>query len=347
MQVKRTIGLGLAASIVDEDEREYISSSDSGEEEGRGEFNAGRRGGVGFARRKTSSVNSAQRLSQGDGSIEYIKAHSENNSEKQNKHDDSFEKLDATEPAVGEDVDEDGFRRQKRSSGGSSKGKPRSVAQNSDNGRSQGGLTSMFTDAMADNKYTIAELCQDKIYRANLYIMVIAWSSASFCFYILGFYIKYIPGDIFINIIITCVADAISSIGAGMIAQYIGTQRTLFGSYALAAIGGVLLILFDQNEVLIMVLMMVTKFGINVCFTLCYIINAEYFPSIVCSRVFGICNIFSRISTILSPLIAEVTPPIPMIIYVLICSVSMIASMFLRKAEDGEAFADIDDCMSQ
>ena len=96
----------------------------------------------------------------------------------------------------------------------------------------------------------------------------------------------------------------------------------------------------------IMFLMMVTKFGINICFTLCYIINAEYFPSIVCSRVFGICNIFSRISTILSPLIAEVTPPIPMGIYVLICTISMVASMFLTKGEENDAFADLDDCMS-
>ena len=98
---------------------------------------------------------------------------------------------------------------------------------------------------MADNKFTIAELMQDRIYRANLIIIVISWSASSFCFYILGFYIKYIPGDIFINIIVTCVADALSSIGAGVIAQSIGTQRTLFGAYALAAIGGVLLIIFD------------------------------------------------------------------------------------------------------
>ena len=345
-QARRPIGLGLAASIVDEDEREYISSSESGEDDDREERMAGRRGGVGFARRKTSSVHSAERVPQGDLSIEYLMVQSDNNSEKQqNKHDDSFEKLDASPKAAAEDVDGDDFTRQKRSSG-SSKDKP-SVAQRSDAGRSQGGLTSMWTDGMADNKYTIAELCQDKIYRANLIIMVISWSSSSFCFYILGFYIKYIPGDIFINIIITCVADAISSIGAVVIAQTIGTQRTLFASYGLAAIGGVLLILFDKNDVVIMILMMVTKFGINVCFTLCYIINAEYFPSIVCARVFGICNIFSRISTILSPLIAEVTPPIPMIIYVLICTISMVASMFLTKAEDGEAFADLDDCMSQ
>ena len=158
VQAKKTIGLGLAASIVDEDEAEYISSSESGEDEDRAENMEGRRGGVGFARRKTSSVHSQERVLQGDGSIEYIKAHSENNSEKANKHDDSFEKLDASEPAVGGGGEEDGFLRQKRSSGGSSKGK-HSGAQGSDAGRSQGGLTSMFTDGMADNKYTIAELC--------------------------------------------------------------------------------------------------------------------------------------------------------------------------------------------
>ena len=96
-----------------------------------------------------------------------------------------------------------------------------------------------------------------------------------------------------------------------------------------------------------MMLIMMTKFGINIAFTLCYIINAEYFPSIVCSRVFGVCNIFSRISTILSPLIAEVTPPIPMVIYVLICFISMIASLFLTKNEEAElALQELDDSIS-
>lgn len=48
--------------------------------------------------------------------------------------------------------------------------------------------------------------------------MILSWSASSFCFYIIGFYIKYIPGDIFVNMITTCFADAISSIVAGVIA---------------------------------------------------------------------------------------------------------------------------------
>lgn len=125
----------------------------------------------------------------------------------------------------------------------------------------------------------------------------------------------------------------------------------MFGSFAISSLGGVCLILAPkENKMLIMIIIMATKFGINIAFTLCYIINAEYFPSIVCSRVFGICNIFSRISTIMSPMIAEVTPPWPMVIYVLICFISMVASLFLTKSGSDDvdlALQELDDSISQ
>lgn len=188
---------------------------------------------------------------------------------------------------------------------------------------------------------------QNRVYFVNLIIMILSWSASSFCFYILGFYIKYIPGSMFVNVIITCIADAISSIFAGLIAMRYGTQATLFWSFALAAVSGVPLML-STEPFAIMASMMTTKFGINICFTLCYIINAEYFPAVVCSRIFGICNIFSRVSTIMSPLIAEVTPPIPMVVYITVCLISTFASAFLTKSEEyQEAIAEMDDCISQ
>lgn len=80
--------------------------------------------------------------------------------------------------------------------------------------------------------------------------------------------------------------------------------------------------------------MLMTRFGISIAFTLCFIITAEFFPAIVSSRVFGICNIFAKLSTIMSPLLAEVTPPVPMVIYVIFCLVTMFAALFLEKKED-------------
>lgn len=116
-------------------------------------------------------------------------------------------------------------------------------------------------------------------------------------------------------------------------------------SFMFASVGGLMLIFSEYEPTLCI---MVTKFGINIAFTLCYIVNAEYFPAIVCSRVFGICNLFARFSTILSPLIAEVEPPIPMCICVGICLMSSIGSLFLTKNEEAEAaMNEIDDSISQ
>jgi hypothetical protein len=70
---------------------------------------------------------------------------------------------------------------------------------------------------VVENSFTIVDLWDDKVYRLNLIIMIMAWSASSFCFYIIGFYIKYIPGNVFHNVVSTSVADAISSIAVGFI----------------------------------------------------------------------------------------------------------------------------------
>ena len=106
--------------------------------------------------------------------------------------------------------------------------------------------------------------------------------------------------------------------------------------------------LSGKNEILIMIFMLLTRGGINICFVLCYIINAEYFPAILSASIFGICNLFSRITTIASPLIAEVHAPIPMLIYITVCTISSFFSLFLKGNEEiDEAMRDLDDTLSQ
>jgi hypothetical protein len=44
----------------------------------------------------------------------------------------------------------------------------------------------------------------------NLIMMIVSWVAASFSFYLLNFFIKYMPGDIYINSIISgCSAFAL------------------------------------------------------------------------------------------------------------------------------------------
>ena len=124
----------------------------------------------------------------------------------------------------------------------------------------------------------------------------------------------------------------------------------MFLSFSLAALGAVALMFSHDSQydrIFIPLFVLITRFGINSAFTLCYIITADYFPSIVSSRVFGICNLFSRFATILSPMIAELEPPLPMIVYSIVCSITMISSLGLTKSEEiAEAMKDIDDSLS-
>lgn len=46
-------------------------------------------------------------------------------------------------------------------------------------------------------------LKSDKMLVYNLFLMLLCWGSASFTFYLLNFFIKYMPGDIYINSIVS------------------------------------------------------------------------------------------------------------------------------------------------
>lgn len=80
--------------------------------------------------------------------------------------------------------------------------------------------TSIF--GITENDFTMVDIFKDRTYMLNLVIISISWMASAVCFYIIGFYVKYIPGNVYSNIIIISVADALSSIGAGVVAESIG-----------------------------------------------------------------------------------------------------------------------------
>ena len=91
----------------------------------------------------------------------------------------------------------------------------------------------------ADNdveKYDFNELTRDSVHFANLVIMNVAWSSTSFGFYLISYYLKYIPGDIFTNVILSAFADCLSSFFSAYMSTKMGTQKTLIVSFFISGI---------------------------------------------------------------------------------------------------------------
>lgn len=162
--------------------------------------------------------------------------------------------------------------------------------------------------------------------------MSVAWAASSFSYYMVSFYYKYIPGDIFSLVIVASFAEGCAALISGFIATYIGTKNTLFAGFLIGGFfGAALAVIPPESTAIILVCLLLTKAGVAAAFNLCYLVTAEYFPVVYTSTVFGACNIFARITTIFAPLIAEIKAPIPMIFYTIFCLISMLGTTVLTK----------------
>lgn len=52
-------------------------------------------------------------------------------------------------------------------------------------------------------EYNFALLMKIKSVLINMIIMNLAWSASSFGYYMVGFYLKYVPGDLYTNVIVS------------------------------------------------------------------------------------------------------------------------------------------------
>ncbi len=167
--------------------------------------------------------------------------------------------------------------------------------------------------------------------------MTIFWTSSSFNYYIMTFYLKYIPGNVYTNTSLSCIAEVIAYVGSGIVMDIFGVKLSFMISFILAATGGILLVIFFNAEgLLIATFVLFAKFGISFAFNIAYLATPQMFPVVLCSTAFGICNIFARFSTVLSPMIAELPDPAPMSIFSIMCIASAFLPLFLRKVKKAD-----------
>jgi hypothetical protein len=78
-------------------------------------------------------------------------------------------------------------------------------------------------------------------------------------------------------------------------------------------------------------LVMLARFGNCCAFFSIYRGTTDLFPVLFNSTAYGICNFVARGSSIFAPLAAEVKSNLPMIIYTVLCLISLAASTCLQK----------------
>jgi hypothetical protein len=166
----------------------------------------------------------------------------------------------------------------------------------------------------------------------NLIIMVAVWIASSFDYYLLNFQMKNIKGNIFLNTFSSSLSELPSIIISGIMYKKLGIKFTLVFWFSVSLCGGIPLLFFGNNHVdLIPIFVLFSKARVTATFNMCYLANAQIFPAIFAGTAFGICNIGAKLTTILAPLIAEVNPPLPMILFCITAGLACFLSLLIRK----------------
>jgi hypothetical protein len=95
-----------------------------------------------------------------------------------------------------------------------------------------------------------------------------------------------------------------------------------------------ILVVGDQFLQLMPFFVVIAKFGVAGAFNLVYISNADVFPTLFCATAMGICNFFARVVTIMAPEVAEQPAPLPMGIFVTLCSIAAFLTQFIRPLSE-------------
>lgn len=142
---------------------------------------------------------------------------------------------------------------------------------------------------------------------------------------------KYVKGNIYTNSSISSLSELLSYVFSGVFFKKIGMKPSFFICFTISIIGAALYIIFENNENLIPLFILLAKFGVTSTFNTVYLANAMMFPSILVASSFGICNIFARCATIIAPEMAEVPLPTPMIVFIILDGLGAMFSILLIK----------------
>lgn len=186
-------------------------------------------------------------------------------------------------------------------------------------------------------KGTLKDLVKIRRHLINLMLMIYIWIASSFDMYLITFQMKYLPGSIFVNTLVSSGFDIPISICAGFLYAKIGVKYTLPIFYTISLLGGIALVLVGDAEgypsFVPPLLVMTARLGVKVALDLCYLANSTIFPAIFAGTAFGLCNLGAKLFTIMSPLLAEADKPLPMIVFSVILVGAIGAALSLKKEE--------------
>ena len=165
--------------------------------------------------------------------------------------------------------------------------------------------------------------------RWNLLITTVAWMVITTGYYAINLLLKYLAGNIFLNSYTTAAGEIVGKAAGGFVIVCIGLKRMYLVSFSLAILGCIGMIVFAEYGSLTPYCVFISKLGYCMSFLGVYYNIILLFPTILKSSSMGFCNFFGRVAGIFAPVIAELVPPVNLLILLAGTAVTLILSQCL------------------
>jgi hypothetical protein len=169
----------------------------------------------------------------------------------------------------------------------------------------------------------------------NLGLMIVCWMSTSFTYFLVIFLVKYLPGNLFMNQLVSafsCIGYLVVPTMAGVmnnrLTMILGYKITLvFLCLMLAVEAGYL----HFTGIAYSFVFLLFKSGVSMVFISLFVIHQDLFHTKYLTSSYGVCNIFSRIVILAAPLVAEFKDrTIPVGLMIALNAIALIAAYKLR-----------------
>jgi len=144
------------------------------------------------------------------------------------------------------------------------------------------------------------------VLKTNLWAAALLYMEATFNFYLLTFYLKYFPGNVFSNSVYFACSDLLAFCLAGTFLNYTGMKTTIRCAATLALIGGIMYLTLSTHEDLVPFIICMSRVGQSMIFNCTLICVNRLFPTLFIANAYGIVNFCAHCIACFSPFVAEV-----------------------------------------
>lgn len=146
--------------------------------------------------------------------------------------------------------------------------------------------------------------------------MTVLWIAVTFNFYLMGFYLSNMEGDINQNSLFQGIGMIAAFVISGPIIEKLGFKHSFAFFFTLSLVPAVLYTLIpNKSSTLISALVFIGRLGICPCYSLTFIASNSLFPAAIKSSLFAFCNIIARAICMIAPVVALWRDPIPFQIF--------------------------------